>query len=218
MLLMKGFGSVTDITWHYTDARQLLPLIKSKALKPTMGRSHRGERPVVWFTRADTYEPMAYPAWVDENGIRHVMASEQEIARRANGLLRIGGAADDPCLRPLREWTNSRRPEHQNLAEEMLNAAKELGSNPIANWQVSFKPVTQKRWLHLQIAFPEDVGDEGVQAWNEWDLRAQYTKDLLKMDSPICAEGISCECCEPDDRPFPRSNPLQPSLDSLIHK
>jgi hypothetical protein len=161
---------------------------------------------------------MAYPAWLDENGIRRVMASEQEIARRANGLLRIGVAADDPCLRPLREWTNSRRPEHQNLAEEMLNAAKELGSNPIANWQVSFKPVTQKRWLHLQIAFPEDVGDEGVQAWNEWDLRAQYTKDLLKMGSPICAEGISCECCEPDDRPFPRSNPLQPSLDSLIHK
>lgn len=63
---MKGFGSVTDITWHYTDARQLLPLIKSKALKPTMGRIHRGERPVVWFTRADTYEPMAYPAWLDE--------------------------------------------------------------------------------------------------------------------------------------------------------
>ena len=215
---MKGFGSVTDITWHYTDARQLLPLIKSKALKPTMGRIHRGERPVVWFTRADTYEPMAYPAWRDENGIKRLMASEQEIARRANGLLRIGVAADDPCLRPLREWTNSRRPEHQNLAEEMLNAAKELGSNPITNWQVSFKPVTQKRWLHLQIAFPEDVEDAGVQAWNEWDLRAQCTKDLLKMGFPICAEGLPCECCEPDDRPFPRSNPLQPSLDTLVLK
>ena len=219
MLLMKGFGSVTDITWHYTDARQLLPLIKSKALKPTMGRSHRGERPVVWFTRADTYEPMAYPAWLDENGIRHVMASEKEIATRANGLLRIGVAADDPCLRPLSQWTNSRRPENQNLAEEMLNVAKELGSNPVANWQVSFKPVTQKRWLHFQIAFPENVGEEGVLTWSEWDLRAQYTKDLLKIgsDSLICDEGISCECCEPDAQLLPGSNPLKLSLDTLIH-
>ena len=217
---MKGFGSATEVSWHYTDARQLLPLIKSKALKPTMGYSHRGERPVVWFTRADTYEPMAYPAWLDENGIRHVMASEKEIATRANGLLRIGVAADDPCLRPLSQWTNSRRPENQNLAEEMLNVAKELGSNPVANWQVSFKPVTQKSWLHFQIAFPENVGEAGVLTWSEWDLRAQYTKDLLKMgsDSLICDEGISCECCEPDARPLPGSNPLQSSLDTLIHK
>ena len=217
---MKGFGSATEVSWHYTDARQLLPLIKSKALKPTMGYSHRGEHPVVWFTRADTYEPMAYPAWLDENGIRHVMASEKEIATRANGLLRIGVAADDPCLRPLSQWTNSRRPENQNLAEEMLNVAKELGSNPVANWQVSFKPVTQKRWLHFQIAFPENVGEAGVLTWSEWDLRAQYTKDLLKMgsDSLICDEGISCECCEPDARPLPGSNPLQSSLDTLIHK
>ena len=92
---MKGFGSATEVSWHYTDARQLLPLIKSKALKPTMGYSHRGERPVVWFTRADTYEPMAYPAWLDENGIRRVMASEQDIARRANGLL-ISSANHSP--------------------------------------------------------------------------------------------------------------------------
>ena len=98
----------------------------------------------------------------------------------------------------------------------MLNAAKELGSNPVANRKVSFKPVTQKRWLHIQIAFPEDVGDAGVQTWNEWDLRAQYTKDLLKMDSPICDEGISCECCEPDDRLLLRSNPLLTNLDTLI--
>ena len=217
---MKGFGSATEVSWHYTDARQLLPLIKSKALKPTMGYSHRGERPVVWFTRADTYEPMAYPAWLDENGIRHVMASEKEIATRANGLLRIGVAADDPCLRPLSQWTNSRRPENQNLAEEMLNVAKELGSNPVANWQVSFKHVTQKRWLHFQIAFPENVGEEGVLTWSEWDLRAQYTKDLLKIgsDSLICDEGISCECCEPDARLLPESHPLQRSLDTLIHK
>ena len=216
---MKGFGSATEVSWHYTDARQLLPLIKSKALKPTMGYSHRGERPVVWFTRADTYEPMAYPAWLDENGIRHVMASEKEIATRANGLLRIGVAADDPCLRPLSQWTNSRRPENQNLAEEMLNVAKELGSNPVANWQVSFKPVTLKRWLHFQIVFPENVGEAGVLTWSEWDLRAQYTKDLLKIgsDSLICDEGISCECCEPDAQLLPGSNPLQLSLDTLIH-
>ena len=216
---MKGFGSATEVSWHYTDARQLLPLIKSKALKPTMGYSHRGERPVVWFTRADTYEPMAYPAWLDENGIRHVMASEKEIATRANGLLRIGVAADDPCLRPLSQWTNSRRPENQNLAEEMLNVAKELGSNPVANWQVSFKPVTQKRWLHFQIAFPENVGEEGVLTWSEWDMRARYTEHLLKIGSGslICDEGISCECCEPDAQLLPGSNPLQLSLDTLIH-
>ena len=196
---MKGFGSEPEIAWHYTDASKLVSLIKTRALKPSMGSVHAGEQSVVWFTRAEVFEPMAYPVWLDDKGRRHAMQSEKEVADKTKGLLRIGIAVSDPCLKSLNHWSNNRHPDHRIHAQRMLSAARDLGSDPDADWLVSFKPVSQKRWKHLQIAFPEDVSAKGDVKWSEWDLRAQYTKDLLKLDaeaaSANCDEGRSCQCC-----------------------
>ena len=196
---MKGFGSEPEIAWHYTDASKLVSLIKTRALKPSMGSVHAGEQSVVWFTRAEVFEPMAYPVWLDDKGRRHAMQSEKEVADKTKGLLRIGIAVSDPCLKSLNHWSNNRHPDHRIHAQRMLSAARDLGSDPDADWLVSFKPVSQKRWKHLQIAFPEDVSAEGDVKWSEWDLRAQYTKDLLRLDaeaaSANCDEGRSCQCC-----------------------
>ena len=197
---MKGFGLTPEIAWHYTDASKLVALIKTRSLKPSMGRTHPGESPVVWFTRAEVFEPMAYPAWIDANGVRHVMQSEKEVADKAKGLVRVGIAASDPCLRALRHWSMNRHPDNQNHAKQMLNNARELGSDPDADWLVSFKPVSQKRWKHFQVAFPEDVGNSGVIQWSEWDLRADYTRELLRLDAEAatenCDQGRSCRCCD----------------------
>ena len=199
---MRGFGSEPEIAWHYTDASKLVPLIKSKALKPSRGSAHAGEQSVVWFTRAEVFEPMAYPVWLDDKGIRHAMQSEKEVAEKTKGLLRIGIAVNDSCLRSLSHWTDNRHPDNRGQAERMLSAARDLGSNPDTDWLVSFKPVSQKRWKHLQIAFPEDVTPQGDVKWSEWDLRAQYTKELLRLDaeaaSSNCDEGRSCQCCDSD--------------------
>ena len=196
---MKGFGSEPEIAWHYTDASKLVSLIKTRALKPSMGSVHAGEQSVVWFTRAEVFEPMAYPVWLDDKGRRHAMQSEKEVADKTKGLLRIGIAVSDPCLKSLNHWSNNRHPDHRIHAQRMLSAARDPGSDPDADWLVNFKPVSQKRWKHLQIAFPEDVSAEGDVKWSEWDLRAQYTKDLLRLDaeaaSANCDEGRSCQCC-----------------------
>ena len=197
---MKGFGSAPEIAWHYTDASKLVALVKTRSLKPSMGMTYSGESPVVWFTRAEVFEPMAYPTWVDDNGIRHVMQSEKEVADKAKGLLRVGIAANDPCLRALKHWSKNRHPDNRVHAEQMLSHARDLGSDPDQDWLVSFKPVSQKRWKHFQIAFPEDVGDAGVIQWSEWDLRAEYTMDLLRLDAEAsadnCDQGRSCRCCD----------------------
>lgn len=219
---MKGFGRKIEIAWHYTTATRLLSLIKTRALKPFCIGLDPRTQPVVWFTKAEFYEPMAYPSWADANGIRRTMASEKEIADRSNGLLRVGVAADDACMKPLRQWREQREPGAQHAMDAMLNAARGQGSDPDQDWLVSFKPVSQKRWLHLQIAFPEDVDEQGVQTWSEWDLRAPYTKELLKLDaeqrtSVGCDEGESCLCCEPNQA-WTNSNPLVQNLEDMINK
>ena len=91
---MKGFAIATDLAWHYTDATRLLPLLHSKALKPTQGIPYCDEPPVVWLTRSNHFEPMALP--LDPDGGRHhqKLLSLQGLATAANGLLRIGIAVD----------------------------------------------------------------------------------------------------------------------------
>lgn len=192
---MKGFHSTPEIAWHYTDGTRLLPLIKSRILKLRMGVVLPGEQPVVWFTKSDIYEPTAYPSWLDASGKEHVMKSQEEVAQKANGLVRIGISAQDSCLKRFSHWTKSRLPEHLSYAEELIKTAQNLGSDPEKDWLVSYKPVSESRWLHIQIAFPQDVGADGAKVWNEWDLRAQYTKDLLNAKTDECDLGQSCECC-----------------------
>ena len=216
---MKGFGHSKEIAWHYTTATRLLPLITTRALKPLSTDSRTPS--VVWFTKAEFFEPMAYPSWSDTKGIRRTMTSEKEIADKANGLLRVGVAVNDACMRSLTQWRDKQHPHDQCKVDEMLTTARALGSDPDNDWLVSPKPVSQKRWLHLQIAFPEDVDEQGVKTWSEWDLRAPYTKELLKLDAEqraaaACDEGESCLCCEPNQA-WRNGNPLVQNLEAMIN-
>ena len=214
---MKGFAIATDLAWHYTDATRLLPLLHSKALKPTQGIPYCDEPPVVWLTRSNHFEPMALP--LNPNGGRHhqKLLSLQGLATAANGLLRIGIAVD-ARLKTFQKWKESVDIDHRTQVSIMNNAAIELGSNPKDDWLISRKPIAQSRWDHIQIAFPEDVNEQGVQTWSEWDPEAQYTHDLLSMmQSHNQCEDLNGTYCLPKHL-LPQSNPLERSLTSVIGK
>ena len=205
---MKGFAATTELAWHYTDATRLLPLLHSKALKPSLGIPYCDETPVVWLTRANRFEPMALPMDRSAEPQKQKLLTPLALATLANGLLRIGVAVD-ARLKTFSEWKVSVDFDHRNQVEVMQNAAIDMGSNPKDDWLISRKVIHQSRWQHLQIAFPENVSDQGVQTWSEWDLQASYTRELLERakELPQCLD-LDCNCCEPN-RPLPTSNPLE---------
>ena len=101
----------------------------------------------------------------------------------------------------------------------MNNAAIELGSFPKEDWLISRKSIHQARWQHVQIAFPENVNELGVQTWSEWDLDASYTQTLRKQaqQMPQCLD-LDCACCSPNQG-LPTFNPLESGLfKTMINK
>ena len=195
---MKGFSSEPDIVWHYTLGEKLFPIGDSQLLKTEFGYVPPGDKPVVWFTRSDVFEPSAYPAWVS-NGEERMLTSLKEVSEKGKGLLRIGIAADDPCLKTCKHWANTG--QYQEYTESLLDLAREKGSKPDEDWFVSYKPVAKKKWRHVQLAIPEDVTNDGVvTTWREWDFRSDYSKELFSayrqsLVRDDCDDGKSCSCC-----------------------
>ena len=215
---MKGFAATTELAWHYTDATRLLPLLDSKALKPSLGIPYCDETPVVWLTRSNRFEPMALPMDRSAEPQKHKLLTPLAFAKRANGLLRIGVAVD-ARLKTFQQWKASVEFDHLKQVEIMHNAAIELGSIPREDWLISRKSIRQARWQHVQIAFPEDVNELGVQTWSEWDLNASYTQTLLEQaqQMPQCM-NLDCACCSPNQG-LPTTNPLEGRLlKTMINK
>ena len=196
---MKGFGAEPEIVWHYTQGEKLFPIGDSQLLKADMGYVPRGDQPVVWFTRSEIFDPCAYPEYVSPNGIRGMLTSLKEVAEKGKGLLRIGIAADNSCLKSFTHWSNSR--QFQEYTESVIKLAYEKGSKPESDWFVSYKPVTKKRWKYVQLALPEDVTNDGiVTTWREWDFRSDTSKELFSayrqsLIQDDCDDGKSCSCC-----------------------
>ena len=133
---MKGFGAEPEIVWHYTLGEKLFPIGDSQLLKTEIGYVPPGDKPVVWFTRSEIYEPSAYPAWVS-GGVERMLTSLKDVAEKGKGLLRIGIAADDPCLKTCTHWANNR--QYPEFTESLLSLAREKVSNPEKDWFVSYK-------------------------------------------------------------------------------
>ena len=195
---MKGFGAEPEIVWHYTQGEKLFPIADSQLLKNEVGYVPPGDQPVVWFTKSEIYEPSAYPAWVS-SGVERKITSLKEVAEKGKGLLRIGIAADNSCLKSFTHWSTSS--QFQEYTESVIKLAYEKGSKPELDWFFSYKPVTKKRWKYVQLALPEDVTNDGiVTSWREWDFRSDTSKELFSayrqsLIQDDCDDGKSCSCC-----------------------
>jgi hypothetical protein len=141
---MKTKATMT--AWHYTVGRHLDPILQSGVLLPADAGLAPGERPAVWFSLRQDWEPTAAKFGIipQRKSCRGAMA---RVAQLGGGLVRIGveleAAPHD--WRAFRELSGIDPTMARGLAIE----AKSQGADPYL-WRVSFDPVTAAAWVALQ--------------------------------------------------------------------
>lgn len=171
------------IVWHYTSGRNLEKILRAGELLPA--GKHRGEKPAVWFTARQDWDPataLAVDADPDLQRIsvegarirqQHGEAAQyaylysmaERIAPEVVGYLaRIGVA---PETAPY-TWDDIKRMRgvRPSVIRQVESDDRARGSNP-ADWRISFEPVPASKWIAVEVR----SGRKGTD--NEWrPLRA----------------------------------------------
>lgn len=138
----------SDLSWHYTIGWYYPLILKDQEIKciPTNG-APKSERPVVWLSMDQHYEPTAAKA-AGTSGGRVLLLSMQETAQHFGGLYRIGV---DPNSFELHDFVAFRRLSgiSRTDAQELIRVGREEGAI-VANWRVSFVPIRSKSWRKVQ--------------------------------------------------------------------
>ena len=128
--------------WHYTYTDALLGMLKDGFIRPATGLIGHGERPIVWFSKEQFWEPTV------TKGIRLTDGSiadlgMSELHSNGFGLFRIGV---DPSTAPL-TWSDIRRESgmEPTTATALSQIARLRGGNP-SNWRGTFQPVPISKW------------------------------------------------------------------------
>lgn len=128
--------------WHYTTQRHLALIIQDKEIRQATAGLPPGERPVVWCSVNEIWEPTAAKKGLDGRG----MTKEQ--THKLLGLARIR-VLPQSC--PY-DWNHFRKhagcPEW--FAKALVTVAKEKGADP-KQWRVSYEPIPQSQWINIEI-------------------------------------------------------------------
>lgn len=145
--------------WHYTVGQRWEQIRASGVIRLATALVPKGERPVVWFTRRETWEPTATTLMQGPDGNRHD-ASDLEIKVRLGGKIRIGVA---PETAP-HSFAAFRRLSgiDPRFADGLAVVAREHGSDA-EDWFVSFDPVPASAWLRVEWWF--GGAWQPVQGW-----------------------------------------------------
>lgn len=146
--------------WHYTIGDYMPLIVNDGFLTPSTPVPHL-EKPILFFTECDSYEPTAWKS-VMENAVVREMTIE-EMGKRFGGLFRIG-VADSYPLKP---WLKVCRLAHVKDAvrKSMERIAFEKGSDPYKFWG-TLSPVPMRDWAviekyedarWIQVLPPEEV-------------------------------------------------------------
>jgi hypothetical protein len=76
------------LAWHYTTGEKFIPIVESGELRPATAYVPDSEKPILWFSTHQYFEPTAQKSWVDESGSR--LLSIPELFKLAGGLIRFG--------------------------------------------------------------------------------------------------------------------------------
>jgi hypothetical protein len=131
--------------YHYTVGIRLRQILESGFLEPARAGVPANERPILWLTRKETWEPTANKAAVDEKGrVRSLSTAETE--KLCGGLFRIG-IADN--VRGIHDFPRITRESHQYpaMTRALVKTAKEVGSQPETDWFGTFFPVPLENFL-----------------------------------------------------------------------
>jgi hypothetical protein len=133
--------------WHYTVGAKLTLILGDGMIKPATSGVPRGERPIVWFSTNQDWEPTADKSVMDEHGTL-IHLDREKTAEMAGGLARISVAAetaphDWQAIKELSGMTGW-------VAQGLYKTGIKKGSRP-GDWWGSFDPVPRSKWLAIQV-------------------------------------------------------------------
>ena len=134
------------LAWHYTIGVLLAEIESSGVIRPATEFVDKRERPVVWFTTRDTFEPTAVKMLRRPDGTLRSLSVE-ETERLGRGLFRIG--VDPGGLLTWNEWRKRSR-VRPVMADALEKVARDQGSD-VTEWLVSFKPVPAPAWEAVEV-------------------------------------------------------------------
>jgi hypothetical protein len=133
--------------WHYTTGENLVQIVTDDAIKPATEHVPKNERPIVWFSLNQWWEPTANKGRRTADG-RTVTATMMEMCELGGGLVRIGVAPETAPYdwRTLRELSGM----SSAMARGLYNAAIKQGARP-GEWRGTFESVPQAQWTAVEV-------------------------------------------------------------------
>lgn len=135
--------------WHYTTGDCLKRIIRDGEIRPATGLVPDGERPIVWFSRREDWEPTATKTLRGLDGTTR-QATMDEMEQLGGGLARIGVLPDTAPY----EWLRLKRLSGMSggQARRLEKAALENRRRSCpADWRGSFDPVPQSKWVAVEV-------------------------------------------------------------------
>lgn len=135
------------LRWHYTVGVRFKSIVEDGVILPATAGVPDGERPAVWFSVREPWEPTANKLMRRPNGDL-VVLDREETAEAGGGLVRIGVARSAAPV----SWREYLRTSGitKKMAEGLAASARRQGSNP-ALWFVSYHAVPRDLWRAVQV-------------------------------------------------------------------
>jgi hypothetical protein len=128
------------IAWHYTVGSRAKDILESGKIRPATANVPSNERPAVWFTVRDDWEPTANKRWQNSNTGEVKFLSTDEMLKRGGGGVRFGIPVHK--LTPWNKLINKTRMDSKTK-KALIEFAINVGSDP-DSWYGTIKPVRVK--------------------------------------------------------------------------
>lgn len=83
------FVEAGSVVWHYSTGADLLAIWETEVLSPSKSRVEQQEKPILWFSPNQEWEPIPQGVRLDSNGTMSVR-SREATSRKFDGLVRLG--------------------------------------------------------------------------------------------------------------------------------
>lgn len=139
-----------QLAWHYTVGVKLNSILADGLLRTTDVLIEQGERPALWFSLNQDWEPTANKLCLTPTG--ELMPLDRDGTERVgHGLFRFGV---DPAVTPLMTWRDFTRKRGitSKVVEALEAVGRDQGSDP-DDYLVSFVPVGRYQWVTLEVCY-----------------------------------------------------------------
>lgn len=138
------------MVWHYTCDQQFTQIRESGTIRPADEGIPAHERPIVWFSKEQFWEPTVVKAKRAADGSVRQLGMDGLIENQIL-LIRIGV---DPETVP-HTWCELKALSgmDSHIARALVKSAKQLGANP-SKWRGTFEVVGRDKWRTVEYFNP----------------------------------------------------------------